>query len=271
MPATSLPPRRPIITLLTDFGTSDGYVGAMKGAILSIQPEAEIVDISHDIPAHDVRAGAFVLKTTYRFYPRGTIHVAIVDPGVGGERLPVLLVTPDHFFIGPDNGIFSWIVRAEEVRDCRALTAAHYMRESVSQTFHGRDIFGPAAAWLARGAAKEGFGEPVGSLRTFGLPETIVSEKTFRTEVIHVDRFGNCVLGTTRDELERAVGAIPPQLQASVKGVVVTGLRETYDGGPSGAPFFLFGSTGHLEIAAHRASAAGLTRLARGDSLDVSF
>ena len=267
-----MPGQPPIITLLTDFGTADSYAAAMKGAILTVHPEARIVDLTHEAPAHDIRAAAFLLKSCYPYFPRGTIHVAVVDPGVGGSRLPIILTTAEQYFIGPDNGIFTYVIETEEVRDVRSITARHYMRETVSPTFHGRDVFAPAAAYLARGVSKEAFGEPVAEPVRFELPRAVLSGRTIRASVLHVDRFGNVVLCVTRRQLEQAQERTGTRdLRCVAGGAEISGLRMHYEGAPPGRPFFLFGSAGYLEIAADRASAAALTGLSPGDEVQIEL
>jgi len=143
----SVPP--PIITLLTDFGAADVFVGSMKGVILGINPHAQIIDLTHDIPAHDIRAGAYLLHSASRHFPPGTIHVAVVDPGVGSERRPLLVTTRSYHFLAPDNGLLSYILASEPKAEIRELTAKQYFLGTVGSTFHGRDLFAPAAAWLS--------------------------------------------------------------------------------------------------------------------------
>jgi S-adenosylmethionine hydrolase len=266
--------RRPVITLLTDFGGAEPYAAAMKGVIVSIQPEALVVDITHEVPPHDVPAAAFILHGCYRQFPRGTIHVAVVDPGVGGSRLPILLSTADYHFVGPDNGIFSYILAGEEMRGCHAITASHYMLSPVSSTFHGRDVFAPVAAYLARGVSPDSFGEPFDRPARFEIPRPqVLSAGRIRAAVLHVDRFGNVVLGLTAAELDQAAppGGAGPRLRMAGGSVESSGLRETYEGAPEGKPFFLFGSTGYLEISANRASAAAMTGLKRGDFVEIEI
>jgi S-adenosylmethionine hydrolase len=265
----------PIITLLSDFGTADTYVAAMKGVILSIQPEARIVDLTHEIPPHDIRSASFALLSCFHHFPRGSIHIAVVDPGVGGARRPILLCTPEHYFIGPDNGVFTGIQKTQEIRGCHALTASHYMLEQVSPTFHGRDIFAPAAAWLSRGVAPHSFGDPVEDPVTLDLPKArLVDERAVRAVVIHIDRFGNVVLALTRQELERAferTGRTQLRLAPATGAWEVTELRQTYEGAAEGRPFFIFGSTGYLEISLDRASAGEMTGLTAGAEVTIEL
>lgn len=268
---------RPVITLLTDFGSDGAYAAAMKGVILSILPDARIVDITHEIPPHDIRAGAFVLMSAYRQFPRGTIHVAVVDPGVGGDRSAVLAVTPDHVFIAPDNGLLSYVLDRETLTDCRTITAGRYMRHPVSATFHGRDIFAPAAAYLAGGVAPAAFGGAISSLTRLepSVPE-LLDDRLLLVPVVHVDTFGNVILGAEREEIERiqretGAGSLVCVLEVpGMDGTIeIVETRKTYDGAERGRPFFLFGSSGHLEIALNRSSAAAMTGLRPGSILEI--
>jgi S-adenosylmethionine hydrolase len=246
----------PIITLLTDFGSRDYFVGAMKGAILSINPAANIVDITHEIPPQDIRAAAFNLLATYKEFPAGTVHVAVVDPGVGSNRRPILIECAKQFFVGPDNGIFSWVCEREE--DFRAvhLTKEKFFRASVSNTFHGRDIFAPVAGALSIGVAPEEFGQVIdGLIQLESLKPRTVDEGVKEASIIHIDRFGNCITNLTRDDLGKdgLAGAM-----LVVNGQEVTSLREFFaEGGANdGQPFCVFGSAGFLEIAVQDCSAA---------------
>ena len=184
-------PSLPVITLLTDFGTADYFVGAVKGAILSVNPSAVIVDITHEIPPQDIEAGAFTLLAAYKTFPVGTIHVAVVDPGVGSTRRPIIVKTNEQFFVGPDN-TFTYIYDREPSHRIVHVTADRFFRPSVSSTFHGRDIFAPVAAALSNGVALEEFGEEINDQVRLPSLETPL-------RVIHIDRFGNCVTNITRD------------------------------------------------------------------------
>src|SRR6266849_5174353 len=189
-----------IITLVTDFGSQDFFVGAMKGVILSINPQAIIVDITHEIPAQDIEAAAFNLLATYKDFPAATIHVAVVDPGVGSTRRPILIECGAQFFVGPDNGIFSWICERDETIRAIHLTNEKFFRHPVSATFHGRDIFAPVAAALASGVAVKDFGDEASDyVRLDSLLPEVASDGSIDGRVIHIDRFGNCITNLTRE------------------------------------------------------------------------
>ena len=180
-----------IITLLTDFGTQDYFVGAMKGVILSTNPTAQIVDLTHDIPPQDIHAGAFNLLAVYKDFPRGTIHVAVVDPEVGSNRRPILIECAHQIFVGPDNGLFSWICEREGNWRAHHLTNQEFLRHPTSKTFHGRDVFAPVAAWLSKSWQSSAFGDPVEDFVRFALPKPKINGNTIKAVVLKVDNFGN--------------------------------------------------------------------------------
>src|SRR5438067_1397055 len=194
--------RKSLITLITDFGEQDYFVGAMKGVILSINPEAKIVDISHLTPPQDVEAAAFNLLNCYKDFPAGTIHVAVVDPGVGSDRRAIAIECAGQFFVGPDNGLFSWICEREKDWTAFHLTNRRFFRKPVSNTFHGRDIFAPVAAHLSNGTAPSEFGEPLPDIvKLDSLAPKTINENTIEGQIIHVDRFGNCVTNFSAEHL----------------------------------------------------------------------
>lgn len=245
-----------IITLLTDFGSQDYFVGAMKGAILSINPAAIIVDITHEIPPHNIRAAAFNLLASYKDFPAGTIHVAVVDPGVGSNRRPIVIECAQQVFVGPDNGIFSWVCEREKHFRAVHLTNQKFFRLSVSNTFHGRDIFAPVAASLSNGVAPEEFGPMIDDLiQLEPLKPRTVDKGVTEASIIHIDRFGNCITNLTRDDFGED-GLSGTRL--SVKGHEISSRREFFadSGANKGELFCVFGSAGFLEIAAQDYSAA---------------
>lgn len=274
-----------IITLITDFGLIDSYVGAMKGVILSIAPQATIVDISHAIPAQDVRAAAWVLYTSYNTFPRGTIHCAVVDPGVGSQRRAVAAQAGVYTFVAPDNGLLSYVLAQEPLRMAVELTNPHFHRHPVSHTFHGRDIFAPAAAYLAQGVPLHKLGPPLTELITWPLPSPKrPSEDSLIGHVLHIDHFGNCITDLKlRPEGEALVltnlpgqGAPPltiPRHEARIKvgNITLKGISHTYADGFPGGPLALVGSSGHLEIAVVGGSAAQTLDLAVGDPVIVEL
>ena len=228
----------PVITLLTDFGTADYYVGAVKGAILSVNPAAVIVDITHEIPPQDVAAGAFTLLAAYKTFPAGTVHVAVVDPGVGSTRRPIIVSANEQFFVGPDNGLFTYIYDREASHRTFHVTADRFFRREVSTTFHGRDVFAPVAAALSKGIAVEEFGAEIND--AVRLP----SLKT-PLRIIHIDRFGNCVTNITR-----------PVQSIVINGRTISEFRQFYGEGDDESLFAIQGSAGFLEISVNGGSAA---------------
>jgi S-adenosylmethionine hydrolase len=260
--------RQFIITLLTDFGEEDYFAGAMKGVILSINAAATIVDISHEIPPQDIQSGAFNLLNCYKTFPAGTIHVAVVDPGVGSQRKPILIECADHLFVGPDNGLFSWICEREKDWTAVHLTRELFFRQPVSNTFHGRDIFAPVAAHLSKGISPQQFGEPLQDIeRLEPLEPTSINENTFEGRIIHVDRFGNCVTNFTADLLLSR--GIATSWKMLIKGKEISSFHRFFAEGKPDEIFCVVGSAGFVEICSRHVSAAGLLGLNRGESVQL--
>lgn len=254
-----------LITLLTDFGTSDYFVSAMKGAILSINPDARVVDITHEIPPQDIEAAAFTLLAASTSFPSGTIHLAVVDPGVGSTRRAILLEIGGQFFVGPDNGIFSYISDREGKVRVFEVTNQKYFRAPVSSTFHGRDVFAPVAAALSAGIDPSEFGQQITNpVRLASLVPEKSKNGTVRARIIHIDRFGNCVTNITARELTEKMITDGAYLVAN--GVKVKSFRKFFSerSGRGGAVFGVWGSTGFLELAAMEKSAARILKSKRG-------
>jgi hypothetical protein len=259
-----------LVTLLTDFGTADYFVGAMKGAVLASNPRAQVVDITHEIPAHDVEAGAFTLLAAFEAFPKGTVHVAVVDPGVGSSRRAVAVETPGHTFVGPDNGIFGYVYERVEDFAVHQLTNRSYFRKDVSATFHGRDVFAPIAGALSRGVAAEELGARIEDFVRLPFARPVLrADGTLEGRVIHVDRFGNCITNfTPRDiPLEMFDGG----MRMKVGGFEVRQLRRFFadESEAPGVPFAIWGSAGLLEIAVFRDSAARRLGVGRGQTVEV--
>jgi S-adenosylmethionine hydrolase len=232
-----------VITLLTDFGTADYFVGAVKGAILTVNPRAVIVDITHEIPPQDIAAGAFTLLAAYKTFPAGTVHVAVVDPGVGSTRRPIIVSANEQVFVGPDNGLFTYICDRESSHRVFHVTSDRYFRPDPSTTFHGRDIFAPVGAALSNGVALEEFGVEIDD--AVRLPSL---EKPLR--IIHIDRFGNCVTNLRRSEYQGQIEAL------EVNGTTICEFRQFYGEGSANTLFGIWGSAGFLEISVNGGSAA---------------
>ena len=261
-------PNLPVITLLTDFGTADYFVGAVKGAILSVNPLAVIADITHEVPPQDLEAAAFTLLATYRTFPPGAIHVAIVDPGVGSTRRPIIVSAGEHYFVGPDNGIFTYIYDREPSPQTFHVKAEKYFRQPVSTTFHGRDIFAPVAARLSKGVKPKAFGPAVTDEVRLDIPLMPVVQENGEIEgrIIHVDRFGNCITNITRDLFKDEHATL------LVKEKPIDHFRNFY-GEDSGSPnelFAIWGSAGFLEIAVNNGSAALTLGAKRGEAVILS-
>ncbi len=264
-------PLAPIITLTTDFGLKDSYVGAMKGVILSLCPEATLVDLVHDVPPQDIQHASIVLRDTVAYYPPGTIHLVVVDPGVGTERRALVALAGDHYFVGPDNGVFALAIPALNTLDRPArywdVTNSPVTPSKRSNTFHGRDVFAHVAAHLARGVPPQDLGVEVNDPVGFSTAVFAQTGAGIRGEIVAVDHFGNLTtnipavaLGTTSRIEVTFPGRTAP---------AAPGLFRTYEEGPSGAAMALIGSSGHLEIAICRASAAERLHILRGATVEV--
>ena len=262
--------KRPIITLTTDFGLNDHFVGTMKGAILSLAPEAEIVDICHSVQAFDILDGALRLAQAYSYFPVRTVHVVVVDPGVGSARRPILASSERQNFVAPDNGVLSLIYAREERLSVRHITSEHYFLQPLSNTFHGRDIFAPVAAYLAKGVDHEKFGDEITDFVRFNAPRPkVIDPKTIRGVVLKVDRFGNLVTNITPQDVPLLFQAQPPAFKIVVGKSEVTSMKTNYAEGAPGEVFGILGSMGYLEIASNRGAAAQLVSAGKGAEVNV--
>ena len=259
-----------IITLLTDFGTQDYFVGAMKGVILSINPDALIVDITHDTPPHDVESAAFTLLACYRDFPARTIHVVVVDPGVGSQRRALAIECREQMFVGPDNGIFSWICEREKEYRAFNVTDEILFRQPVSATFHGRDVFAPIAAALSAGTTIDEIGPPLREfVRLAPLTPVTLNDQTIEGRIIHIDRFGNCITNLTQQDLRADMFQCGTKL--TINNHDILAFHRYFAEANDGEPFCYFGSAGFLEIAARNASAANILNAQRGQRVVVTF
>jgi len=260
---------RRIITLTTDFGLADAYVAIMKGVILSIAPDAMLVDISHQVEPQDVREAAYLLWCSYRYFPPDSIHLAVVDPGVGTERRPVAVTAPRGLFVGPDNGIFARALIDQGAVDAATgrllagsaviLTESRYWHHPVSQTFHGRDIFAPATAHLALGTTISALGPDLASVMVGADDAPTHRDGSIYGSIVHIDRFGNAISNV-------AASTIPPRAVVQIGDRELHGLASNYQEGQLVA---LIGSSGMLEVAARNASAASVLGLRVGDPLVI--
>ena len=246
-----------MITLLTDFGTVDYFVGAVKGAILSVNPYVMIVDITHEIAPQDIEAAAFTLLASYQTFPAGTIHVAVVDPGVGSARRPIVVRAGDQLFVGPDNGIFTYIYDREPSHRVFHITSEKYFRPSPSTTFHGRDIFAPVAAALSNGVKPDDLGPEINDpvrLKNSLSPDEL--------KIIHIDRFGNCITNITRDLIDPKRNPILVINRKQIRSI-----QEFYGADSPNELFAIWGSAGFLEISMNGKSAAEELHAKRGDTI----
>jgi S-adenosylmethionine hydrolase len=259
-----------LVTLLTDFGTADYFVGAMKGAVLASNPRAQVVDITHEIPAHDIEAGAFTLLAAFEAFPAGTVHTAVVDPGVGSARRAVAVETPGHTFVGPDNGVFGYVYERVESFKVYHLTNENYFRKDVSTTFHGRDVFAPVAGALSRGVAARELGPRVEDFvrLPFARPERR-ADGALEGRIIHVDRFGNCVTNFAPRDIP--VEPFGRGMRVKVGGFEIKQLRRFFadESDAPGEPFAIWGSAGLLEIAVFQDSAARRLGARRGQAVEA--
>ena len=256
-----------IITLMTDFGTSDHYVGVMKGVILNINPQVQVVDITHAIPPQDVHGAAFLIDSAYRYFPTGTIHVIVVDPGVGSERRAIVCQTETAYFVCPDNGILTHILRNAERIHTVAVENSAYFLPQVSNTFHGRDIFAPVAAHLSRGVPIGKLGSPVAQPIQFPLPSPEVMNNTIIGQVIWIDSFGNLVTNISRGLLESLEGRDSLVIHAG--GVEINHLNHSYAESAVGEALAIVGSFNRLEISINQGDAAQVLDLKRGDTITI--
>lgn len=256
-----------LVTLTTDFGTEDYFVGAMKGAILTVNPAAAIVDITHDLPAHDVSAGAFTLFAACQTFPLGTIHLAVVDPGVGSVRRPILAVSDRYSFVAPDNGLLNLIYEREANLRVFHLNNDRFFRQPVSATFHGRDVFAPVAGALSRGVSPAELGTEIEDFVRFKIEEPKqIDKSTIETKVLHIDRFGNCLLNLTQKDWPANFEG--KQFWVEINNQKIDKLQNFYaEANQIGDVFLIFGSAGLLEIVAFQASAAELVDINVGQPL----
>lgn len=264
--------QRPIITLTTDFGTNDHFVGAMKGVILEIVPDAQIVDICHAVQAFDVLDGALTISQAYSYFPTRTVHMVIVDPGVGTARRPIIASCDKYHFVAPDNGVLSLVYAKEERIHVRHVTSEHYFLQPVSNTFHARDIFSPVAAYLAKEVDSLKFGEEVQEYVRFSAPKPkAVDQNRMRGVVLKVDRFGNLITNFTAQDMPALFTAGASGFKITVGSREVKEMHSAYAEGAPGEVFGILGSMGFLEIAANRGAAAQLTGAGKGTDVTITL
>lgn len=260
---------RPLITLTTDFGTSDHFTGVMKGVIMGIAPLARIVDITHEIDPFEITAGAFVIAQAYRYFPKRTIHVIVVDPGVGSARRPILAEMAGQYFVAPDNGVLAMIFSREPQKRVRHITAGKYFLQPVSRTFHGRDIFAPVAAHLAAGVKPAKFGKTIDNYvkLNFDRPSR-TGKRVWTGTVLKIDRFGNLITNLHIDEFPD-VRTRPFDLLAGLQPI--RRLALTFSECNPGELFVVEGSSGYLEVAANQGSAAKMLGCGVGSPVELTI
>jgi len=254
---------RPIITLTTDYGTNDHLVGTLKGVILKIAPETTIVDITHNVTQFDLLDGALAIGSVYSYFPARTIHVVVVDPGVGSERRPLLVSGETQYFVAPDNGVLSLVYEREENILVRHANVEHYYLQPVSKTFHGRDVFAPVAAWLAKGSQAGAMGDEITDYKKFAMPKPKATDGGTKGVVLRVDSFGNLITNFRAEDLP-AASLESGSVQFTIGTHSVTKLVDTFAKGESNEVFAYIGSNGFVEIGVNRASAARSLGVGRG-------
>lgn len=260
---------RGVITLITDFGIRDGYVGAMKGVILKINPQVRLVDITHEVSPQDIFEAGFILKNSYRYFPDGSIHLVVVDPGVGSKRRAILVEAGDHFFIGPDNGVFTFIYELERIKKIVELTNKKYFLPHISNTFHGRDIFAPAAAYLSKGIPLEDLGEICNDVVRFDIPEPETERGIIKGVILHVDRFGNLISNIPEVLFRELVGKGMHEI--SIGGEVLGDIKGSYSEVKEEQALALFGSSGYLEISVRGQDAREKLKVNKGSEIKVVY
>ncbi len=263
-------PRKQVVTLTTDFGSSDHFVGVMKGVIMNINPEVELVDLCHHVNSYDVFDAAYTIVQSYRYFPSDTIHLIVIDPGVGTARRPILVRTMEYKFVAPDNGVLSLIYEREEAVEVRHITADHYFLNPVSNTFHARDIFSPVVGWLSKGVEVDKFGDVISDYAKFSSPKPKqVSDNLVKGVTLKVDKFGNLITNITPQDVPQLFSDNPPPFKIIINSQEVTKLNLAYSMGKPSEIFAIVGSSGFLEICTNRGSAAKALNVTRGAEVGV--
>lgn len=257
---------RKIITLTTDFGLQDYYVSAMKGVILQQAPDARLIDISHEIPSQDIMAGSWVLKNSAMLFPAGTVHLVVIDPGVGTKRRPIALQVGEQFFVGPDNGIFSLLTEGHDFRAVE-LTPQPFWRSDPSSTFHGRDIFAPVAARLCGGAELMALGDPIEELQTYRWAVPIADKDGIQGWVIHIDKFGNLITNISRDLIDEVIDG--SDVKIYLGNTILDEIDHTFGSVPEGEPVAYIGSSGMLEVAINKGNAEEMLGVQKGAQISL--
>ena len=257
-----------IVVLLTDFGLKDNFVGTVKGVILNINDKANIVDLSHDVEHQDILGAAFLLKSSYRYFSKGTIFLTVVDPGVGRERHAIIVKTRNYLFVGPDNGVLSLAVFEDGLKAAVKISNKKYMLKDISDTFHARDIFAPASAYLSKGIPLASFGRPLKEIKRMHVREPEAKGNILRGEVIYIDRFGNLITNIDKKQFFLFTGDKKFDIQIREKKII--SLSKAYQEVGQGEVLAIFGSSGYLEIAVNGHSARKYFTADRGEEVTVA-
>ncbi len=262
-----------IITLTTDFGTRDYFSGGMKGVILGINPEANIVDITHEVPSQDIWGAAYILGAAYGYFPPGTVHVVVVDPGVGSARRPIMAVTDKYVFIGPDNGVLSFVYQDPGFARVLHINASHYFLPMKGSTFHAREVFAPIAAWLTKGIPSERVGDEITDYVRFAIPAPRKDgDGSVLGEVVYFDKFGNSITNITSEEVEALSGASGGgPLKTAVKDVIIDNISPFYASVEKGGVGAVINGNGYLEIYINQGDARRTLGLKRGEKVKLSI
>jgi hypothetical protein len=261
---------RPLVSLLTDFGQREPFVGIMKGVILGLCPEATIVDLCHEVPPYQILSGSFLLASVIPYFSAGTIHVAVVDPGVGGSRRPILAHIGNQFFVAPDNGLLSYPMAMGAVSEVRVITAREYLLDSISATFHGRDVFAPVAGHLACGIPFDRFGSVISDVLRLQIPRPYRDASgALVGEVLWIDRFGNCLTSITQEDLTCFVSTPEQTVQVHLLGKALGRVVSFFGALQPGGRGAIVGSTGHLELFIHQGNLAQEWSVTLGTTLTL--
>jgi S-adenosylmethionine hydrolase len=260
----------PIVTLTTDYGNGDHLAGVLRGVILKIAPNATVVDISHQVMPMDVLDGALMIGNAYKYFPPRTVHLVVVDPGVGTQRRPILASGDQHFFVAPDNGVLSVVYEREASVTVRHITAEHYFLNPVSNTFHGRDIFAPVAAWLAKTSQSEVFGDEISDYTRFAFPRPKANGAALKGVVLRIDAFGNLLTNLTAEDLPAAMAAAG-KINLRIGTAQIEKLEQTFAQGAAGEPVAIIGSSGFIEVAVNKGHAARALGAQRGTEVTLEL
>ena len=267
-----MPNQNRLVTFTTDFGTADHYVGTMKGVVLGINPEARIADVCNSVQSFDILDGALTIAQAYSYFPSGTVHVVIVDPGVGSSRRPILVNVQKHYFVAPDNGVLSLIYEREQSVSVRHITAEHYFLQPVSQTFHGRDIFAAVAGHLSKGVDVDKFGDEITDFVRFAAPRPKPNGAAeMKGIVIKVDKFGNLITNFRPSDVPQLFAGVSAPLRMRVGKMDVSGIKSSYAEGAPGEVFAIVGSSDFIEIVTNRGSAARLCSADKGAEVSLAI